>query len=265
MLLLRLVLSMFFAFVAADSLTVRSVRAQGTAVQIPGLPGTTPESLPGKLYRPSGAGPFPGIVVLHTCGGIDGNLQDWGSRFADWGYVAILPDSFSPRGINKVCNNGKVTAGDRVPDVHAAAAYLRTLPFVRADRIGAIGYSHGGGTSVLTALRPPQGPALQAAVAFYPACPPNAVTPRIPTLVLIGDKDDWTPAPQCEIWRDRVANADRLSVVVYPGVYHAFDQRTAAGQAFGAGGVAHKLEYNGGATADATSKTQAFFAKWLKN
>ena len=42
---------------------------------------------------------------------------------------------------------------------------------------------------------------LKAAVAYYPSC--SAQFDRdvaVPLLILIGDKDDWTPAADCRRW-----------------------------------------------------------------
>ena len=47
----------------------------------------------------------------------------------------------------------------------------------------------------------------------------------MPTLILIGDKDDWSPAAACEQMvagaRGRTAKA---IITVYPGAYHDFDR-----------------------------------------
>jgi dienelactone hydrolase len=51
--------------------------------------------LPGHLYRPDGPGPFPAVVALHGCGGIGPHLHRWAQTLQQWGYVALLVDSFS--------------------------------------------------------------------------------------------------------------------------------------------------------------------------
>ena len=70
-------------------------------------------------------------------------------------------------------------------------------------------------------------PDFRSAVAFFPGCRrlrDTAWSARLPTLILIGDKDDWTPASACEQMvagaRGRTA---RASIMVYPGAYHDFD------------------------------------------
>jgi dienelactone hydrolase len=49
-------------------------------------------------------------------------------------------------------------------------------------------------------------------VAYYPYCY-DKVEFSTPTLVLIGDKDDWTPAKLCEA----VKGKPNLEMVVFPG------------------------------------------------
>src|SRR5580704_7268540 len=55
------------------------------------------------LYRPSGGGPFPAVVLLHTCAGLGPHVHAWARKLQDWGYVALVVDSFTPRGNGVVC------------------------------------------------------------------------------------------------------------------------------------------------------------------
>lgn len=50
------------------------------------------------IYKPEGAGPFPAIIVLHDCGGVNSKDQAWAKRLTTWGYVAVIVDSFGTRG-----------------------------------------------------------------------------------------------------------------------------------------------------------------------
>jgi dienelactone hydrolase len=220
-------------------------------------------TLTAAIYKPSGAGPFPAVVVLHHCAGIDGDLHAWARRLASEGYVTIVPDSFGPRGFGSVCTTGAVTLRDRVPDAYAAADYLRSLPDVKGDRIGLIGFSHGAGTIAQVAVLPPPSAPFRAGVAFYPNCRAEAPPPQMPTLVLIGEKDDWTPAAPCEAWGRHVGDTAKLDVVVYPGAYHKFDGH-ANRDVPGTGGSSHHLQPDPGATQDANARAEAFLDRWLK-
>jgi dienelactone hydrolase len=226
--------------------------------------GPSPVIITATVYHPGGSGPFPGIVVLHTCNGINRALQAKAQRFTSQGYVTIVPDSFGPRGSGPVCASQSITDGDRVPDAYAAANYLRTLSDVRADRIGVIGYSHGGGVVTALVTRPPLAKPFQAAVGYYANCYNRHDRPNAPTLVLQGEKDDWGAPGPCLTWEKGVHDPAMLQVIVYPGAYHAFDVPGIARDMQGGRGIMHHLEYNEAADQDASARTAAFFAKWLK-
>jgi dienelactone hydrolase len=62
------------------------------------------------------------------------------------------------------------------------------------------------------------------AVAFYPPCRLVVLRPEIPTLILIGAADDWTPAEHCS--RKVVGwgtEGPPIEHVVYPGTHHGFN------------------------------------------
>lgn len=174
--------------------------------------------------------------------------------------MTLLVDSFRPRGLTTVCNQGTLVPPDlRARDAFSAADYLRSLANVRGDRIGVIGFSHGGWTVLRAVLSSAATRPFAAAVAFYPWCgPPNTVL-KTDTLILIGEADDWTPAERCVQWRDRVqANGRTVQLKTYPEALHGFDsprpQRIYAG---------HQVGGHPTAGPDAIAETQAFFAERL--
>jgi dienelactone hydrolase len=161
----------------------------------------------------------------------------------------------------------RVGAMARAYDADVAADHLRGLPHVRADRIGVVGFSHGG----MTALRAVQRRtfslldwrAFQASVAFYPAC--EAIDPELvtPLLVLIGDKDDWTPASRCRDIEPILPPREHVSMVFYPNAYHGFDRELPPRSIMGTGKWRH-LEYDGAAAKAAAQKTRAWLDRYLK-
>ena len=62
-------------------------------------------SAPLQLYLPPGNGPFPAVLVMHGCGGINDNHRSWAGRLVGWGYAAVIVDSFGPRNQRRVCEN----------------------------------------------------------------------------------------------------------------------------------------------------------------
>src|SRR5258708_3531706 len=105
----------------------------------------------GTLFKPDGAGPSPGVVLLHGCGGIRPHFVQWAGALRDMGYVALLVDSFRLRGISGICASSQTMASmttDRAADAYGALRHLKDLPFVDGDRVALMGWSHGGWTTL---------------------------------------------------------------------------------------------------------------------
>ena len=197
--------------------------------------------LKGLIYRPEGNGPFPAVVALHNCDGLAGRrmplarrYRDWGERLASAGFVVLFPDSFGARNMGPQCNAGQrsLRSGrDRVVDADAARHWLQQQTYVAPDRISLIGWANGGVAALWTirprAAKKDDKPDFRSAIAFYPGCRrlrDTAWSARMPTLILVGAKDDWASATACEQMvagaRGRTA---RAAIHVYPGAYHDFD------------------------------------------
>ena len=223
--------------------------------------------LPGTLYLPAGEGPFPVVILLHGCGGIGPSMQSWASRVNGWGYAAVILDSFAPRGVRNVCPNAKqplVTPRDRAADVQSMAMYLRGVPGLDPDRIGVIGFSHGGATAAweTQAQYDEAFPGLlRAVVDYYGGCRSPASQGRVPLLVLAGEADNWgNPAQSCRRTAERTGAGGSVEVHTYPGVVHAFDG--------GLEGVrnleGHLAAYNAPAAEDSFVRTRAFLDRYLR-
>ena len=244
-------------------------------------------TLDALMFRPSGTGPFPAVVLLHGCGGlltpagyVTGSYRLWAEHLALSGYVALLPDSFNPRGHRSICDQLKRTilvARERVDDAYAARHWLQGQPYVDANRIGLLGWSNGG-SGTLYAVRASQAQrGFRAAVAFYPGCgalgranPPYA--PYVPLLILAGEADDWTPAGPCvELARIARAGGTDTAIVTYPGAHHSFDRvnlpvryRPDVRNPNKPGGRGATAGEHPQARKDATRRTLEFFARHLK-
>src|SRR6185369_4858748 len=121
-----------------------------------------------------------------------------------WGYVALVVDSFSSRGLKNVCGRHWPTQADaekRAFDIDAAGLWLDAQDFVKPSQHAFMGYSYGGGVGLLrtlssrTDIRVPSG--WRAGVLVYPDCGLGeaigpALRPRLPTLLAMGELDDWT-------------------------------------------------------------------------
>ena len=201
--------------------------------------GRSPAALEGVLMRPPGPGPFPAIAMLHGCSGLrtrSGAVQAkprfWAAHLRDLGYVTLLVDSFTTRGIDEVCTGRHLLSPvrDRADDARGALRYLQALPGVRRDRVGLLGWSNGAAATLSTVFDVGSRERdFRAAVAFYPNCTrqyPGGpdFRPYAPLYVLVGEQDDWTPAAPCVALVEAArARGAPVAIKVYPGAHHSFD------------------------------------------
>ncbi len=111
------------------------------------------------IAKPLGAGPFPGIVVIHHAPGWDEWSRETTRKFAHHGFVAISPHLFGRQGdgtptevAGLVREAGGIADDQALGDVEGAMRYLRSLPYVNG-KIGVFGTCSAGRLTFLTACR----------------------------------------------------------------------------------------------------------------
>ena len=212
------------------------------------------EHIPLTVTRPSGTGPFPAVVIMHDCSGLGTASSQaparWSAELVRRGYVVLVPDSFSSRGFpGGVCSDPSparvnVAPSRRAYDAYAALAHARRLPEVDAKRVGLMGGSHGGSTTLFAMataettvdpLATEKRNGFAAAVALYPSCGTRIggwrggsgtgiYHPAAPVLILVGALDDWTPAEPCRKLSEAARAAGYpVAIKIYPGAHHSFD------------------------------------------
>jgi len=188
--------------------------------------------LAGDLYRPMGDGPFAAVVSLHGCAGPPSraNAAAAGAAYVALGYALLIVDSFGPRGITQRCLREYGAPADRIMDAFGGLLYLAGLPFIDPGRIAVVGYSQGADMALeavrLDGLEAHFDRRFRAAIAYYPLCVESQGAVSAPSIVLIGELDDWTPARNCrEMMARRSGRGAELRLVVYPDAYHSFNSR----------------------------------------
>jgi dienelactone hydrolase len=191
--------------------------------------------LPAQLYRPA-VTLAPAVALFHGCGGVGANNTRMAELLKSWGYVALVVDSFSGRGLKDVCGRNWPSQADaekRALDIDAAGQWLASQSYVKAGQLAFMGYSYGGGVGVLRAFS--KGPenrapsSWRAAILVYPDCGlgdalGSDLQVRQPTLMAMGELDDWTPVRQCQALLERVTSGrDLVETRVYAGAHHSFD------------------------------------------
>jgi dipeptidyl aminopeptidase/acylaminoacyl peptidase len=114
--------------------------------------------IPAYLFQPlklRGARGHAAMVWVH--GGVHGN---WGENMfpfvreaVERGYVIICPDYRGSTGYGEKYHNAIDYGGYEIDDVVSAVEYLKTLPQVDSDRLGIMGWSHGGYITLLSVFR----------------------------------------------------------------------------------------------------------------
>lgn len=196
----------------------------------------------GYVFRPSGPGPHAAVVMLHGRGGPYSSLAHgtynadtlskrhmfWGEFWASKGYVALLVDSFGPRGYwrgfpknSYESRPSEVSEQTTRPlDAYGALAYLRGRADIVRERIGLQGWSNGAMTALVTMSshapgisNPSPVTAFRAAVAFYPGCFMEAIqgsyVPYAPIQMFVGTADAEVSPKRCIEWEKRVRSALR--------------------------------------------------------
>ena len=236
-------------------------RAEPETIYFKSADGRT--DIAGYLFRPRAPGPRPAIVLLHgragpysanfnqDCEQVSRGIRSpcnaatlskrhmmWGEFWAARGVIALLPDSFGPRGMAH--GFGRFSHGDperdevnektvRPLDAEGALAYLRGRPDVAASRIFLQGWSNGGSTALNVMIRQGASAGFRAALVFYPGCGreallENTVATASPLSMFLGADDEEVSPTNCEHVAERSLKAGtNIAVMLYPDATHDFD------------------------------------------
>src|SRR5207302_74626 len=153
--------------------------------------------------------------------------------------------------------SGVGSSVDLVMDAYGALLHLAEQPFIDPDRIAIVGYSLGAQVALSVVVF--DGPErlfdrqFRTAIAYSPFCslPDGAVA--VPTLILLGELDDWTPPRDCRAMMGMLKGFGApVRLVVYPEAHHGFNLKLGPRRYYG-----HHLEYNEAADRAAWSETVA--------
>jgi carboxymethylenebutenolidase len=215
----------------------------------------------GYLTRPKGEGTRPAIVVIHPWSGIDDHTKDVGRRLAKAGYVALVPDLLSRLGGTSSFQtaDAAIAAGQKLSDdaitqdLVASVNYLKGRNFVRADKIGVIGFCWGGGKALMFTTRSKD---LAASVIYYGDNPRNLEDIKditAPVLGHYGGADDRITSGVPKLEEAMKKYGKFFEYKIYPGAPHAFNTDTSP------------RNYREEAAKEAWAKTLEFFKKHLQS
>jgi len=199
-------------------------------------------------------GRTPVMVMMHGCGGLRPFIDDMADAAARAGATAIVVDSYAPRRISRVaaiatvCTGARLHGRERAGDLYAAIAWARAQPWADANRIGVIGWSHGGWTIMdALALRPGEemrratgltdleGEPLEgmtAAMIVYPYAGPGSfagrrdwrLAPR--STAIVAERDYIVGSSRAALERQR-ARGTPMEIMLFQDATHAFEDQYA--------------------------------------
>ncbi len=221
--------------------------------------------------RPLGAGPYPGVVVIHHMPGWDEWTREVARKFAQHGYAAIAPHLYSRSGPGspddvaaRARAEGGVADDQVVGDVEGCARFLRAQPYANG-KVGAIGFCSGGRQTYMVACRVP---GLDAAVDCWGGGvivdDPAQLNDKRPVAVI-----DLTPSLGCPLMGlfgndDTNPNVDQVNrteeALKRSGKTYEFHRYDGAGHGFFA---VDRAGYRPEQAVDGWSKVFAFYGKHL--
>lgn len=222
------------------------------------------------LAQPQTANPVPAIIVIQEIFGVNSHIQQVTERLAQVGYVAIAPAIYqrTAPGLKLGYSTEEIAEGRKykdqthadelLSDIQATIAYLKTLPTVKGDAIGSIGFCFGGHVVYLAATLPE----VKATASFYGAgiatMTPGGGKPTLSQTAAIagtiylffGTQDNLIPNDQVEqIEVELQQHTISHKIFRYPTGHGFFcNQRT---------------DFNPEAAADAWNRVQELFSQTL--
>jgi carboxymethylenebutenolidase len=189
-------------------------------------------SFSGYLAIPEG-GRGPGLVLLQEIFGINDYLRKMAERYAEEGYVVIVPDLFWRLEPNVDLGYGSadfVHAMDllsrfdvdaAIRDVASAVTALRSLA-AHEGGVGAIGYCLGGKLAALAAARVD----VDCAISYYGVGVHEVLDDvrlaGVPMMFHFAENDTYCPPDAQAKIRSALAAHSRAEFYFYPGADHAF-------------------------------------------
>ena len=186
------------------------------------------ETVHAILYKPTGDGPFPALVVIHEWWGLNDWVKQQASDLADQGYLTLAIDLYRGQVATNPDEAHQIMRGvpeDRANrDLLAATAYLRSLKEVNSKRVGAIGWCMGGGYALDLAIADPK---LKVAVINYGHLASDKTTLKkihAQILGIFGGQDKGISVPDVHKFETEMNALDKkVEIHIFPDAGHGFE------------------------------------------
>lgn len=213
-------------YARAQTISFTDERIRARYVSYPS-PGGSSGTMRGYLVQPSGAGPFPAVLVIHENRGLNPYIEDVARRAAVAGFLALAPDGLAPLGGYPGNDDDGRDLQAKLDQAKLRADMLNSARHLKAHalstgKLGVTGFCWGGGTTNYLAAA--LGSDMQAGAPFYGAAAETEAIPKIKAALLIhyAEHDARINA----MWPAFEAGLKAASVPyemhTYPGTQHGF-------------------------------------------
>jgi carboxymethylenebutenolidase len=197
----------------------------GTAPALKGAMVDLADGSKAYLALPAGAGPHPGIVVIHEWWGLNDHIKYFADRLAGEGYAAVAVDLY---GVVAADKDAAMAAMKAVQPAKAMATIRAGIDFITNDaRIKApvqavIGWCFGGAWALQAAMAQPD---LDGAIIFYGRLetdPAKLATIKARVLGVFGTRDPGIPNTEVDKFEAALKQANVNATILRYDADHAF-------------------------------------------
>ena len=213
-------------YAKAQTISFTDSRIKARYVNYPS-PGGTSGTMRGYLVQPSGAGPFPSVLVIHENRGLNPYIEDVARRAATEGFLALAPDGLFPVGGYPGNDDDGRTLQAGLDQAKLRADMVNSARYLKAHqlstgKLGATGFCWGGGTTNFLAVT--LGSDLKAAAPYYGAAPETAAVSSIkaPLLIHYAESDERINALWPAFEAALKAGEVPYEMYMYAGTQHGF-------------------------------------------
>lgn len=177
---------------------------------------------------------YPVMFIVHGSGGQSHSRELWyAQKLAELGVWSVITDHFRYRGVESTAyDQASVNTDNMVYDVFKVLDRIAENPKVDMSRVGIMGFSKGGSTSLHAAIPSvikqysEKRHRFALHIPLYPGCTNQYFDTNAPAPIymLLGGKDDYADPNVCLSYAKKFeAKGGKIKTIVYPEGLHAWD------------------------------------------
>ena len=213
-------------YALAQTISFTDPRMKASYLTYPS-PGGNSGVMRGYLVQPSGAGPFPAVLVVHENRGLNPYIEDVARRLAVAGFLELAPDGLAPAGgyPGNDDDGRKMQAGldpEKLRIDLSNSAYFLKAHALSTGKLGVTGFCYGGG--IVNHFAAKLGGDMQAGVPYYGMAgdPASAASIKAPLLCHLAEHDERINASYPAYEAALEAAGVNYRIHRYPGTQHGF-------------------------------------------